>query len=128
MQSTNRRQFLKTAAVTATAASVLPFTKNGLAQSANDKIVVGVAGIRSRGKSLAEKFAVLDNVEVKYVIDVDTRYLDDAVKAVQAKQAKEPKTCIDFRKALDDKDLDALVIATPGSLACSDGHSGSSGR
>ncbi|MBD3385572.1 twin-arginine translocation signal domain-containing protein [candidate division KSB1 bacterium] len=113
MQSTNRRQFLKTAAVTATAASVLPFSKSSYAQSANDKVVVGVAGIRSRGKSLAQKFAVLDNVEVKTVIDVDSRYLDDAVKAVQEKQAKEPKACIDFRKALDDKDLDALVIATP---------------
>ena len=58
---------------------------------------------------MAKKFASLKLVEVKYVIDVDNRYLDNAVGKVEEIQGKKPLAIKDYRKALDDKDVDAIA-------------------
>jgi predicted dehydrogenase len=47
------------------------------------------------------------------VCDVDRKYLEAAVADVAAKQARAPRGVSDFRRILDDKAVDALVIATP---------------
>lgn len=110
----NRRTFLKNAAVTGAALSLSANTIRSFAEgSANEKIVVAVAGVKSRGNELTGQFARLKNCEVKYVIDVDSRYLESAVDTALRAQQKKPATLTDFRKALEDKDIDALVIATP---------------
>lgn len=83
------------------------------AASANSKVTIAVAGIHSRGLALTGKFASLKNCSVKYVIDVDSRFLPKAAQAAEEKQKKRPQEIKDFRRALEDKDVDALVIATP---------------
>lgn len=113
MGKPNRRHFLKTSAIAAGGASVLSLSQRGYGFSANDKVGIAVAGIRSRGKKLAQKFAAIDNVEIKYLVDVDNRYFADALNAVKPLQEKVPETLEDYRKVLNDKDVDALVIATP---------------
>ncbi|AQT67412.1 4-carboxy-2-hydroxymuconate-6-semialdehyde dehydrogenase [Anaerohalosphaera lusitana] len=108
----NRRDFIKS-----TSAATLGLGVMGLGSVAkaapNEKVIVAVAGIRSRGNYLANKFAGLKNCEVKYVIDVDSRYLPSCAAGVEKTQGKKPQQISDFRKALDDKDVDAIVIATP---------------
>lgn len=84
-----------------------------LANSANSKVVLAIAGIHSRGLDLSNKFTSIKNVEVKYVIDVDNRFLQKAADQVAVCQGNRPQEIKDFRMALDDKDVDALVIATP---------------
>ncbi|MBI9016777.1 MAG: Gfo/Idh/MocA family oxidoreductase [Phycisphaerae bacterium] len=111
MNNINRRYFIKTAGA---AGLALAAGNNKLfGADPSDKVVVAVIGIHSRGKQLAQEFASDKNCEVKYVVDVDSRYLDSAVETVEKAQGKKPAKLKDFRKALADKDIDAVVIATP---------------
>ncbi len=110
----DRRTFLGSAAALGLAPSLR-------AQGANEKLVVGVMGCSrsnsgknpGRGASLAIGMAQLPGVEVAVVCDVDSKYLDAVVADVSAKQVRPPKGVKDFRRILDDKSVDAIVIATP---------------
>src|ERR1041385_525404 len=82
-------------------------------RSASDKIVIGFMGVNSRGSDLAGGFTSLPNVEVAYICDVDDRAIAKGMGIVQKRQSKTPKGIKDFRKALEDKSIDALVIAAP---------------
>ena len=108
----NRRTFLKTAAVAGTALAVKPFQILGAA-SPNSKITVAVMGVKSRGKALAKRFAQLPNTEVAMICDVDSEYMEIAQKEVAENQKRTPKGEKDIRKVLEDKSIDALVIAAP---------------
>src|SRR6185369_6815721 len=52
-------------------------------------------------------------VDVKYVCDLDEDVLKSRIAQVEQKSGKRPEAIKDFRKALEDKSLDALVIGTP---------------
>jgi predicted dehydrogenase len=114
-----RRDFIKTTSMGATALTlggILPhFTAASYGQivGANQRVRVAVIGVNSRGNALAINFANQAGCEVACVCDVDTRAIDKCAKGVAAKTKKIPKSCKDFRKALEDKDVDAAVIATP---------------
>lgn len=78
-----------------------------------DVISVAVIGCNSRGASMAGTFAKLPGTEVRYICDVDEIALQKGIKAVVNVTGKAPKGIKDFRKILDDKDLDAVYIAAP---------------
>ncbi|MEO5647118.1 MAG: Gfo/Idh/MocA family oxidoreductase [Chitinophagaceae bacterium] len=80
---------------------------------ANDKIKVASMGVNSRGLALGTNFASQPNCEVLYVCDVDVRAADKFINAVDKIQHQPPKAQPDFRKALEDKNLDVLVVAAP---------------
>ncbi len=107
----DRRRFLGAAAATGLAVSQMSLAS---ARGANDSIVVGVVGVGSRGLDHARGFAGLDGVEVAYVCDPDSRRVDQAVEAVAktGSRTKAPKGVGDFRKILDDKTVDAIIVAT----------------
>ena len=114
-----RRDFIrKTLAGTAalTVGGVLPgFSPQSYARivGANEKVRVGMMGVNSRGLALATNFALQQNCEVISVSDVDTRAADKCIATVDGIQKSKPRSQPDFRKALEDKDMDALVIAAP---------------
>src|SRR5262245_12877590 len=109
----NRRVFLGTASsgvawgVTSTALSV-----RGMAAPSN-QVRVAVMGTNSRGAALADCFARVPGVAVATICDVDERAVNKGIKAVTAVGGKAPQGARDFRRVLDDKTIDALVIATP---------------
>ena len=109
----NRRSFLKrtTAASAVAAASLHPWLR--AAESPGDKIVLGVMGVNGRGSALAEGFSALSGAEVAYLCDVDSRAADKAAGTLGKKKRGAPKTVKDFRRILDDRNVDALVIAAP---------------
>ena len=110
----NRREFLKRAS-----AAGLGLVVSRRATPAwgsrwpSDKVVVAVMGTNSRGAVLARECARTPNVEVAYVCDVETGARDKGLAAVGEVQAKAPQGVVDFRRALDDANVDALVIAAP---------------
>jgi predicted dehydrogenase len=110
MKAISRRRFLRES-VGAVAAMAIAPKRNSVA--ASDKVIVGVVGIRGRGDFLARAFAARPDVEVAYLSDVDSRLFESRAKAVEAGQGKRPKTVQDFRRILEDQDVNALVIATP---------------
>jgi predicted dehydrogenase len=103
----NRRHFLGAAASTAVALS-----GTGHAYGANDKLLIGVIGTGDRGTGLTKLFAGLPGVEIAYVCDVDQKRVGRAAEEVQKSTGKAPRSVGDFRHLLDDKSVDAVVIAT----------------
>ena len=106
----NRRQFLRTSMTAATAFAIMP---GGHAAGPNEKVILGVMGTGGRGSYLATAFAGRTDAEVACVCDADTRRMAQAQKAVAAVQKRQPRAVQDFRRLLDDRQVDAIINATP---------------
>lgn len=119
IMANSRRDFVKKSIAGAAAASlggVLPgFTPKSYDRilGANERIMVACMGVNSRGLAVGTNFARQDNCEVLYACDVDSRSAQKFIDAVEKIQKKRPKAQEDFRKALEDKDVDALVVTAP---------------
>ena len=112
MSRVNRRSFLKSSLATGLVFAV-GSTRNGKVLGANDTIRIGVAGINGRGKSHINGFGKQENVDVIYLIDPDSRLFDSRIKLAEEAGGVTPKAVQDIRKALEDKNLDAVSIAAP---------------
>lgn len=112
--SVSRRRFLERSIQSGLGVAVGAYGLGAAKAAApSDKVVVGVMGVGGRGTFLTGMFASRPDVEIAYVCDVDARKLPQAVKVVQAKQGKTPKTVGNFQRILEDKSVDAIVCATP---------------
>jgi predicted dehydrogenase len=118
----NRRQFLQQTGVAVGASLCGASVATRGAERPGNTVVVGVMGTSrnsiggdGRGTELAVGLASLPGVDVAYICDVDERNVPKAIESVvgKGKQARAPKGVRDFRRILDDKEVDALVIATP---------------
>jgi predicted dehydrogenase len=110
MSRMNRRGFLKRSAL----AGAMVLTGGRFAArayAANNRVNVGVAGLHGQGGGHVSSILRLPDAAVTYLIDPDTRVFAGHLKRVQAKGGQ-CKCVQDVRKALDDKDLDAISIAT----------------
>ncbi|MBI2804413.1 MAG: Gfo/Idh/MocA family oxidoreductase [Planctomycetes bacterium] len=111
----NRRGFMAAAGATGVAASLITADASHAAavQNANRRVIVGVMGTGGRGTGLASAFARLPNVEVSVVCDVDAARVGRASAAVAKVTGRPgPRAVEDFRRILDDKAVDLLVVAT----------------
>jgi predicted dehydrogenase len=114
MASLNRRQF--NAASTVFGSFLILGTKaSGNIVGANDRVRIAVAGVNGRGNSHIGGWLGQENVEIAYLIDPDQKVLSRALKGVEEKSQGRFKTSgvADVRKALEDKTLDAISVATP---------------
>ncbi|MCR9292124.1 MAG: Gfo/Idh/MocA family oxidoreductase [bacterium] len=102
----NRREFV----LAGVAAGSLMSEARG--QSDLPLVRVGVMGL-SRGQSLAADLAKFEGVEVKYLCDVDKRRSESLARQFQKEVGVAPEMVGDFRRILDDDDVDALVCAAP---------------
>jgi len=108
LENPGRRNFLKTgAAALATAASA------SRVMGANDRIRVAVVGVRGRGWNHVEGYKPIPGVEVAYFCDVDENILRKRCADAEAMGMAKPQTQVDFRKLIEDKNVDAVSIATP---------------
>ena len=109
----DRRQVLRGGVILG-AAALAPrlWTRAAYAADAGDKVVVGVMGM-SRGMSVAGGFAALPGAQVKYVCDVDEARAAQGAAAVAKSGKTSPQTVKDFRRILDDPEVQALVVAAP---------------
>jgi predicted dehydrogenase len=107
--SSTRRTFLKTCSL-ATGAIVSGKTAWLRAVGANDRIRIGVIGVGGMGtghvSSLTKK-AEAENIRVSAVCDVYQRRVN------RAKATCKGEGYLDYRRVLDRKDIDAILIATP---------------
>jgi len=130
----NRRQFLGRSAQRAAgvAVGVVGLTATATAtvnsSSVQDRVRIGVIGVRNQGKLLASELARLSDVEIRTLCDIDEAQFSPAVHAIVEAGQKAPSVEHDFRRLLDDPGIDAIVIATPDhwharmtSLACQAG-------
>src|SRR5215510_15247294 len=115
MTSINRRNFVKqVGAGTTGLIGAGPLIKTGFSrQSPNNTVNIAIMGIRSRGGGLSKGFAKLPNVNVSILCDIDENLLPKAVADVEKACGKRSKTETDIRRALDNKEIDAVAIAAP---------------
>jgi len=119
MPTPTRRAFLKsTATVTTAAVATHVFVNASAAQTPADPFPLALIGAGGRGAQLAATIGALANVTIKYVCDPDTAHAQGVAKSVAAKASARgltanPEILPDFRKALEDKSLRGVVIATP---------------
>jgi predicted dehydrogenase len=115
-QQFTRRRMLRSSLAGAAGAGLVGLTSPSLGVlGANERIRVATAGINGQGYGHLGRLASMENVEVIYVIDPDSRLFESRIKAVadKSKGRSNPKGVQDVRKALEDKSLDAVSIATP---------------
>ena len=114
---TSRRNFIKKTMASSAAVTLggLALPKIGYANiaGANDRLNVAVIGIRSRGKALVKAVHEQPNAKVVYNCDVDDEILKEHNIWCQNNIGYVPKVEKDFRKILEDKDIDAVFIAAP---------------
>lgn len=113
----SRRKFLKHSAV-AGVGLPLAMTSQSYANiiGANSRLNVAVVGTNGRGNALIRSAAATDNVRISYICDVDTRAIEKGMKNAEKVSKGKIKAEKDFRRLLDDKNLDAIIIATPDHL------------
>ncbi len=115
----SRRDFVKkigygSAALTF-GGTALGFSAKSYSQiiGANDRIRIGVVGVNSRGKAHVSGIANCANTSIVYICDVDKRAAEDAANLAEKSTNLKPKIHEDFRKLIEEKDLDLVTIATP---------------
>jgi predicted dehydrogenase len=99
-----RRQFIKHAAATA-AVATLPSSQ---VLGANDRVRLGIIGAGARGQELMKEFLKVEKAEFVAAADVYMRRHDEAKEIAPGIQ-----TFTDYRRLLDLKELDAVIVATP---------------
>jgi len=103
--SMNRRQFVKQTAVAAAGAWLASLPTRGRTLSPNEKLNLGMIGVANRA---AEDLKEVSGENIVALCDIDDNYL----AAAKQKHPK-AKTYNDFRRLLDQRDIDAVVIGTP---------------
>src|SRR5687767_14598621 len=111
----DRRDFLKTASAAgiglAMSSHVSPLVAQG--RSPNETVRVAVAGLNSRGLTHVQDVIKSPNAQLAYLCDVDSQVLAKAGDIAAKAGDTGVQRIADFRRALDDKDVDALFIAMP---------------
>ena len=105
MSQLTRRQFAKTM----TAAGAATALSRMRVLGANDRVRLGFIGLGNRGDQVLDGFLVHKDAEVVAICDLWQPYLDFAAKKI----GSSPKQFKEYRKLLDMKDVDAVVICTP---------------
>jgi predicted dehydrogenase len=101
----SRRSFSKQAAL----AGILTAASSKRVLGAGERIRLGFIGLGNRGDQVLDGFLPNKDMEVVAICDLYQPYLDFAAKKVGGS----PKQYHDYRKVLDHKDIDAVVISTP---------------
>jgi predicted dehydrogenase len=113
----SRRQFMNRSLAVAGvgAAFAIGGTKSsGRIIGANDTVRVAIAGLNGRGGAHVGEFVKMPGVAITYLVDPDTRTYKKRLDQIAEKGGQVvPATVQDIRRALDDKNVDAVSVATP---------------
>lgn len=108
MAGIRRREFIKTATVAGAMTNSPAVLAAG--RSPNDTIGVAVLGVGTRGIYLLEQFQDCPKTEIRAISDLHTPNVKRAVETAKNKNLRVEK---EWRKAIESKDIDAVVVATP---------------
>jgi predicted dehydrogenase len=110
--SIERREFIKTTgkAVTVGAAAL---ALGGKILGANDRVRVAICGVRGRGGDHIKGFEKVEGVEIAALCDADENVSARRLDEIEKAGFKRPQSYFDIRKMLENKEIDAISIATP---------------
>ncbi len=125
MKSKNRRQFLKDSlgavgaaasisSLNSTPASAQNASSTDKVAGANDRIRAALIGCGGQGRADLSKMLRIKNIECVALCDVDDQQSNRALKMVGTEASQTPGLVArDFRKVLEQKDIDVVIIGTP---------------
>lgn len=113
MSNTPRRNFLKQAAAGVAGAAAVGFPNLLRATGANERVVLGMIGPGGHGMGLLRSFVAQPDATVAWVCDPDANRRAAAVQAVTEATGQTPRSDADLRRVLEDRSVDAVIIATP---------------
>ena len=121
MMQITRRKFLQKSAVAGGAAPLMlsalsaPFVRSVRADepAASDKMRMGIIGCGGMGQGDLECFFLNPEIECAVVCDIDDAHIAKGVDICEKKRGKKPETTKDFRRVIDRKDIDFVLVATP---------------
>jgi len=110
----SRRDFLKiTSAGVATTALTASASSYAAILGANDRVRVGICGVRGRGNDHIHGFSRVPGTELAALCDIDENVTQQRVLEIEKMGLPKPKSYVDVRKLLEDKEIDAISIAAP---------------
>lgn len=118
---TTRRDFIRQAALLGAGLSMNPFFIKASSNSvgANDKIRVGLIGCKGMGYSDLQAFLRNPEVECIALADIDENVLNNRAAETEKLTGKKVKHLYkDWRKLIDNKDVDVVIIGTPDHWHC----------
>src|SRR5689334_7469932 len=120
MNTLSRRNFLKQSSMATALTPLVVTLSSPLVRSlraaepdANDKVRLGLIGCGGMGQGDLECFFLNPEVDCAVIRDVDDAMLAKRIVICQSKRGNKPDTVKDFRRVLDRKDIDVVLIATP---------------
>ena len=118
--TSTRRNFIKTASLFATGSvlSLDALSKARMNIAPTDKIHVALVGGNSMGWSDLESFLKNPEVECVALCDVDRNVLNLRTDDIVKMGRPQPKLYVDYRKMLENKDIDVVIIGTPDHWHC----------
>lgn len=112
--NTGRREFIKnTGVVTGGILLSSVMASNAGCQGVNKKVNYGLIGCRNMGFSNFKAFTTDKLTECVAICDIDTKILASTANDIEKQTGKKPVQYQDFRRLLENKDIDAVIIATP---------------
>ena len=105
----SRRNFLEATTLGAAGLMLGSSRVPAFALGANDRVNVGVIGAGSQGSSLIRSLATVPNSKITGMCDIFEPNLSKGVNLA----GSQPKTFAEYKKLIESKDVDAVVIATP---------------
>jgi predicted dehydrogenase len=117
----SRREFLGKSALTLSAATLARstqlsnrlFAQGTTTVPPSDRIRIALIGSGGMGVGDLATFLLSPEVECTVICDVDDARLSKGVKLVEDKRGKPPETVKDFRRVVERKDVDVVLVATP---------------
>ena len=117
MQNVTRRKFIGQTALATVAVGGLssPWIRTARADEPgpNDKVRLGLIGCGGQGLVDLKCFFLNPEIDCAVVCDVYDEQVAKSVQVCEEKRGKKPDTASDFRRVLDRKDIDVVIIATP---------------
>ena len=116
----SRRSLIRGAGALAAGATLSPMARafehpmfHAKQASANDKLVIGLIGCGGMGAANMRNLMNYADVEIAALCDVDSNRIPGDFKTVEDKYKRKPDVYEDYRKMLDRKDIDAVIIGSP---------------
>jgi predicted dehydrogenase len=114
----SRRDFLKAGAKTgaglAALGSISFITNPKSVFGANDRVRVAVIGLHGQGWAHVEQYSKMPEVEIAALCDIDDNVMNQRLSELhEFNITNKPATYVDIRKLLENKNIDAISIATP---------------
>ncbi|MGK7397797.1 MAG: Gfo/Idh/MocA family protein [Candidatus Cyclobacteriaceae bacterium M3_2C_046] len=115
----SRRNFIKQGSLLSAGIGLSGLASaKAMAGKPNDKLVIGLIGCKGMGFSNLRNFVKFPEVSVKALCDVDKNVLEERAGDLEKLTGEKATLHEDYRKLLDDKDIDAVIVGTPDHWHC----------